>query len=477
MTLLREINQNVKRIRPSQLERLIRRAEQLREELRHGAKKPYKNLTNVFWGDLQGGGVRPLSFVRQVLAACYYPQLVHSDKLPIDVRERAQTLLGACEGGSVGSYTATSGIRHVQESVARFICQRDGGVPSNPDNIYITTGSQRSIMKVLKLLVHREGLPPTGVLTPVPGYRSVTMVLEAFGAAIVPYYLSEGRGWQLQTQELHRALRASQGSCKPTVLYVINPGNPTGHVQSRKSIEEVIRFAAEKKLFLMADEVYQDMMFGKGNTFVSYKRVLAEMGPPFSHTVELASLHSASKGFMGEAGLRGGYVELVNLDPSIIDYVHTLFSTDAGAPVSGQLALELMAQPPRPGEPSYPVYTQETQAIRAMLVQNVGRALEVLNSLPGVSCQTVEGGAFVFPRLHLPPRAVQQAQEAGLEPDLLYCSMLLEEEGLCVAPGCEHGQLEGTHHLRLSMATSVERAEEALRRLTAFHLRFMEDFS
>ena len=51
-------------------------------------------------------------------------------------------------------------------------------------------------------------------------------------------------------------------------------------------------------------------------------------------------------------------MELVNLDPSIIDYVHTLFSTDAGAPVSGQLALELMAQPPRPGEPSYPIYTQ-----------------------------------------------------------------------------------------------------------------------
>ena len=149
-------------------------------------------------------------------------------------------------------------------------------------------------------------------------------------------------------------------------------------------------------------------------------------------------------------------MELVNLDPSIIHYVHTLFSTDAGAPVSGQLALELMAQPPRPGEPSYPVYTQvgwvicpsrditskkhslvfitsngispivswklvifwgcfppplqETQAIRAALVQNVSRALEVLNSLPGVSCQPVEGGAFVFPRLHLPPRAVQQAQ-------------------------------------------------------------------
>ena len=54
------------------------------------------------------------------------------------------------------------------------------------------------------------------------------------------------------------------------------------------------------KRFHFCLQVYQDMTFGKGQTFVSYKRVLAEMGPPFSHTVELASLHSASKGFMGE---------------------------------------------------------------------------------------------------------------------------------------------------------------------------------
>lgn len=46
-------------------------------------------------------------------------------------------------------------------------------------------------------------------------------------------------------------------------------------------------------------QVYQEYIYGE-NEFVSYKRVVAEMGPPISDTVELASFHSVSKGFMGE---------------------------------------------------------------------------------------------------------------------------------------------------------------------------------
>lgn len=106
---------------------------------------------------------------------------------------------------------------------------------------------------------------------------------------------------------------------------------PVGYVQSQKSVLEVIRFAWEKRLFLLVDEVkkllssmqayfknqmhlykgtygclhvalqvYQDCVYGENCEFVSYKRAVSEMGPPFSGTVELASFHSVSKGFSGE---------------------------------------------------------------------------------------------------------------------------------------------------------------------------------
>lgn len=103
-------------------------------------------------------------------------------------------------------------------------------------------------------------------------------------------------------------------------------------MQTRECIEAVIRFAFEERLFLLADEVrawdprqgeaqagsapsprppthaarvspaqvYQDNVYAEGSRFHSFKKVLMEMGPPYSTQQELASFHSVSKGYMGE---------------------------------------------------------------------------------------------------------------------------------------------------------------------------------
>ncbi|XP_034412092.1 alanine aminotransferase 1-like isoform X1 [Cyclopterus lumpus] len=478
MSALQEMSPNVRNIKQLQYVALIRRASQIKEELRQKVRKPYKEMIDVCWGDPHRAGVKPLTFVRQVLAACLYPQLVDSDTLPVDVRQRARMLLRGCAGGSVGSYTAPAGTSEIVHGISEFITRRDGGAPSYPENIYISPGSQWALQNIINVLVNSEpSSPKTGVLTPLPCYSTTISSMVGLGAVAVPYSLCEERGWELQVEELQRALESAKGVCKPVALYIVNPGNPTGYVQSRKSMQEVIRFASEKRLFLLADEVYQDCVYGDNSEFVSYKRVLAEMGPPLSDTVELASFHSASKGFMGECGLRGGYVELVNMDPAVMKYIYTLFSADSCAPVLGQFALDLLTSPPQPGDPSYPLYRQETRHIRSTLVRNVKRVFEVVNSLPGFSCQPVEGGVFAFPRMHLPPAAIHKATEMGMQPDLFYCARLLEEAGVFVIPGCEYGQKEGTYHIRFCIMVQEDIMEELLRRLTSFHTQFMKDFS
>ncbi|XP_018531997.1 alanine aminotransferase 2 isoform X1 [Lates calcarifer] len=474
---LREISPHVKNMKQLEYVVLARRVSQIKEELRQGVRKPYKEVIDVSWGDPHRAGLKPLTFVRQVLSTCLYPELMNSNRLPADVRQRAQRLLGGCAGGSVGSYTATEGIPEIVHSVSEFITRRDGGVPSDPENIYISPGSQWALTNILNVLVNREASTRTGVLTPMPCHSATTLGIMGLGGVVVPYYLSEEQGWELQVEDLHQALESAKGVCNPVALYVINPGNPSGQVQSRKSMQEVIRFVSERRLFLLADEVYQDCIYGENSEFVSYKKVLTEMGPPLSDTVELASFHSASKGFMGECGLRGGYVELVNLDPAVLKYIKTLFSTDSCAPVLGQLALDLMMNPPQPGDPSYPLYDMETQHIRTTLVHNAKRAVSVLNSLQGFCCQPVEGGAFAFPRVYLPPKAIQKAKEVGMQPDTFYCIRLLEEAGLLFSAGCEYGQKEGTHHIRFCIMAPEDVMEELLKRLTSFHTQFMKEFS
>ena len=56
-------------------------------------------------------------------------------------------------------------------------------------------------------------------------------------------------------------------------IVVINPGNPTGQVLSEQNIKDVVKFAQKEKLFVFADEVYQDNVYAKGCAFHSFKKV------------------------------------------------------------------------------------------------------------------------------------------------------------------------------------------------------------
>jgi alanine transaminase len=83
----------------------------------------------------------------------------------------------------------------------------------------------------------------------------------------------------------------------------------------KENIQNIIKFAHEYNLFIMADEVYQDNIYIDGK-FHSFKKVATQMGPPYSE-VEIASFYSTSKGYMGECGARSGFVEVTNLDPAV----------------------------------------------------------------------------------------------------------------------------------------------------------------
>ncbi|XP_029285433.1 alanine aminotransferase 2-like [Cottoperca gobio] len=474
MSSLQDVNPTVRSIRATtSLQGL---AACVTEEIARGAKKPFQQVIDVSSGDPHRAGMAPMSFVRQVLAACIYPELLKDKSLPLDAIQRAQTLLGACSGGSVGSYSVTPpGIPYILKSVAEFIMRRDGGVNSNPEDIIFSSGSQKALSLVLHLMASGQGETRTGVLTPMPCPHTLPTLLDMSGVTLVPYQLTEERGWAVDLDELHRALKTAQGRCSPRAIYISNPGNPTGHVQDRKSIETVISFAATEGLVLLTEEVYQDSVYGKGRDFISYKRVLSEMGKDYSETVELVSLHSISSACMGECGLRGAYIEVINMEPAVMKYLREMHASSS-PPVLSQLALEVMVNPPTPGDPSYKTYSQEILHSLTTLSHNAQRACEFLNVLPGMNCQPAMGGVFLYPRLHLPPQMVEEAQMLGVEADVLYCQRLLEEEGVCLGAGCENGQESPNYHIRLCVLAPPDTLEEMLARLSSFHLRLLDRF-
>jgi alanine transaminase len=81
----------------------------------------------------------------KVIALCAYPDLLESDAFPQDAKDRAQRLLNACGGHSVGSYTDSAGLDVVRRDIADFITRRDGGIQASPDDIFLTTGASSGI--------------------------------------------------------------------------------------------------------------------------------------------------------------------------------------------------------------------------------------------------------------------------------------------------------------------------------------------
>ena len=68
------------------------------------------------------------------------------------------------------------------------------------------------------------------------------------------------------------------------------------------TMEEIVQFCASNDIVLMADEVYQENIYDSNTQFRSFRSVLKSMGPSVGN-VQLASMHSVSKGFIGEYGV------------------------------------------------------------------------------------------------------------------------------------------------------------------------------
>jgi alanine transaminase len=73
-------------------------------------------------------------------------------------------------------------------------------------------------------------------------------------------------------------------------------------------------------------------------------QVLCDLG---YKDVVLASMHSISKGFYGECGRRGGYTELVNVDPDVQSEFYKLASINLCSNLNGQICMALIMNPPK----------------------------------------------------------------------------------------------------------------------------------
>jgi aspartate/methionine/tyrosine aminotransferase len=474
MLNLSELNPNLRTAQYAVRGTIVIRAQQLEEQ---GRKIIYCNI-----GNPQALKQKPLSYMRQTLSLLEYPELLnHPETLklyPEDIVARVKAILEKHPHGT-GAYTQSAGIPFIRKAVADFIAKRDG-IPADRDHVILTDGASKGVQSVILALLKTHH---SGFMIPIPQYPLYSATIALYGGRQIGYFLDEKNSWQLNEEILTQSLtEAAKQGVDPVAIAVINPGNPTGAVLSWDNIVMIIRFAHKHTLTVMADEVYQENVYDPKSKFHSFAKVMHQMG---EKDVPLFSFHSVSKGFLGECGHRGGYMEMRNVPADVQAQFIKLQSISLCSNVDGQMATYLMVSPPQPGDESYDRYASERDAILSDLKAKAQILGEGLNAIPGMSVDIPQGAMYAFVRFELPDdrgvnvcdmgQAEREAYEAKRDSD--YCMTLLEETGICVVPGSGFGQLPGTLHFRTTFLPPRDEIEALVVKMKEFHEQYVKNLS
>lgn len=472
---------------------ILIRAEEIEKDLKAGkGSYPFTKIQKCNQGNPQLIGQKPISFFRYVMALIDAPFLLENEKVlaefPPDAVARAKKIMAEI-GPTTGAYTGSKGFNFARRDVADYITERDRQATGNPnlpsvdiENVYMTEGSSPGVKMILQLVLDGE---KDTCMIPIPQYPLYSAVLTIMGAGVSPYYLDEKTNWGLSLDSLSKCYNdAVAKNSTPRILVVVNPGNPTGQILEKSQMIDIIKFAHDHKIILLADEVYQANVYEpEKHPFYSFRAVALEMDETYAKNTMIVSLHTVSKGMLAECGRRGGYFELLNIPQVLNDQLLKMAAINLCANVNGQLMTALMCQPPKKGDHSYDSYIKEHMDIYHSLQQKATLVANDLNTIEGFSCTVVDGAMYAYPQITIPKGYVTYNAELNAKdnthyaPDTRWCLEFLERTGFVLVAGSGFGQEEGTFHFRTTILPPVEEMKRFTEEVRKFQGELIAKYS
>ncbi len=159
-------------------------------------------------------------------------------------------------------YCPTKGLLETREYIANENNKKNGA-QITPEEVLFFNGLGEAITKIYGLLKKESR-----VIGPSPAYPTHSST-EALHSNCHPlmYIMDEKNCWNPDIDDLYKKIKYN-----PTVsgILVINPGNPTGAVYSKKVLNEIVDLANEYDLFILCDEIYHNLVYNsKKHTYLS----------------------------------------------------------------------------------------------------------------------------------------------------------------------------------------------------------------
>ncbi len=300
-------------------------------------------------------------------------------------------------------YGPSAGIPALRDRIAERYRPREGS--TGRENVIVTGSASEGLMATALALYD----PGDEVLVPNPGFVLYAPHARLAGAVPVPYSLPAKNRFLPDLDELEALVTP-----RTRAIVVNSPSNPTGAVFPRPLVDRIAAFADRHHLFIVSDEVYEDIV---------YERPATSFWGRGERTVVV---HSFSK-MLATTGWRIGF--LVASKPIAVEL--------------NKMHYHIMACPPTPAQAAVLVGLDHPEATRAMVREfKVRRDLvvELLGRIHGISVVRPGGAFYVFPHFEWPRSSTEVATA-------------LLARGVITTPGDAFGSL-GASHLRLSFAAS-----------------------
>ena len=336
----------------------------------------------------------------------------------------------ACSEVRNHRYTPAAGLPELREAVAAKT-GRDSGYEVKAAQVVITNGAKQAVYNAFAALLD----PGDEVLMPAPYWVTYPEAIRLAGGVAVAVPTDETTGFRVSVEALEAA-------CTPRtkVLLFVSPSNPTGAVYPPDQVEALGRWAADRGLWVVTDEIYEHLVYGD-SVFSSMPALvpeLAERCVVVNGVAKTFAMTGWRVGWMiGPADVVKGAVNLQS------------HATSNVANVSQRAALAAVT-----GDMGCVTAMREAFDRRRLLMHGL------LDAIPGVTCLEPEGAFYAFPSL-----AGVLGRDLGgrtASSTLELAEIVLDQAKVAIVPGEAFG---APGYARLSYALGDAQLEEGVTRL------------
>lgn len=339
---------------------------------------------------------------------------------PWHIREAA---IFALEKGKT-SYTDNLGLIRLRREISTYV-EDNFGISYHPESdVLVAVGVSEALDIALRAVLN----PGDKVLYHEPCYVSYSPGVKLAHAEPIAVGTSADDQFAIDPDKVEAAW---EPGCK--VLMLNFPTNPTGGVTERAKLERLAKFAIEKDLLVISDEIYSELTFEGEHTSIASLPGMRERS---------IFLHGFSKAF-AMTGFRIGYA--CGPKPLIEAMMKVHQYSMLCAPIlSQEAAIEALKN----GAPAVARMKEAYHRRRDLIVRRFNEA--------GLDCHSPKGSFYAFP-------SVQPTGLGSME----FCRGLLQQEEVAVVPGTAFGP-SGAGFARASFSTSYERILEATDRIERY---------